>query len=639
MAWFTQPATRAMMMHTTVFGKYDGPEEVSLANELYTVINLLEIYAPTRRIEITVRDGSGRAVPDAEVKYKVYNYAEFYPIATHTTDQQGKSTLTTGFGDLVVWASQGDSYGYSVIAANTDTADVTIEPGSPVLSRDFTLGVPPERQGRQVHSDKVAENRRRLAVEDSIRNAYMSGFMPGGELIGELARKTGMEYDRVYHFLNEAQGNAGEIVNFLSARQRSPWLEEFLGSLTSKDLRDTPERYLSAFLPPGTTPPYGVPDELVPSKILSPRIEMEIIRPWREPLTEFLASRPDLSDPYSIVEFVRDNIRVDDSQNYVACRITPGGVHATRLADRRSRDIYFVALCRAARIAAHIDRATGKPQFYMDGDWHDALLDDSGHAASVPPMGTIVFDSHEDNRIVPAYRSHFTVARYSDGDFSTLDLSGRLREKEYPTRAEVPAGYYRLTAGSRANDGSVAVHNRYFEVAEGDIVELLIALPDTRQKLFVEGILDMNTIVFLADGTKTTLKDQALGHGLILVFADPANEPTRHVLQEMPAFRERLEQWGGGIVFAVPDDLAGATINEGIFPGLPSQAIWLPDGGNALLNTAVESLRLDFQSDFPLCLYLNNSGGILFSGSGYSPGTVERIYRTIAAERQPGQAL
>ena len=38
LGWFNAPASRGMLMHTNVFGKYNGPEEVVRETALYTEI-------------------------------------------------------------------------------------------------------------------------------------------------------------------------------------------------------------------------------------------------------------------------------------------------------------------------------------------------------------------------------------------------------------------------------------------------------------------------------------------------------------------------------------------------------------------------------------------------------------------------
>jgi uncharacterized membrane protein HdeD (DUF308 family) len=79
-----------MLMHTKVAGDYDGPEEVMDRNPCYTEINVTSNYAPTCNVEIVVVDSNNAPVQGAKVEFKLYNYAEFYTVATTTTDSQGR---------------------------------------------------------------------------------------------------------------------------------------------------------------------------------------------------------------------------------------------------------------------------------------------------------------------------------------------------------------------------------------------------------------------------------------------------------------------------------------------------------------------------------------------------------------------
>ena len=49
LGWFNAPASRGMLMHTKVFGKYQGPEEVMVQTPLYTEINIIGNYAETAK--------------------------------------------------------------------------------------------------------------------------------------------------------------------------------------------------------------------------------------------------------------------------------------------------------------------------------------------------------------------------------------------------------------------------------------------------------------------------------------------------------------------------------------------------------------------------------------------------------------
>ena len=105
LGWFNESASRGLLMHTRVFGNYDGPEEVVSRQTNLTEINVTANYAPTRRITVAVSDSTGHAVEGAQVEFKIYNYAEFYTVATKTTDAHGRCSLSAGRGDMLVWAT------------------------------------------------------------------------------------------------------------------------------------------------------------------------------------------------------------------------------------------------------------------------------------------------------------------------------------------------------------------------------------------------------------------------------------------------------------------------------------------------------------------------------------------------------
>ncbi len=60
LGWFNSPASRGMLMHTKVFGRYNGPEEIMLETPNYTEINVIDNYAPTAKAIVTVTDADGQ---------------------------------------------------------------------------------------------------------------------------------------------------------------------------------------------------------------------------------------------------------------------------------------------------------------------------------------------------------------------------------------------------------------------------------------------------------------------------------------------------------------------------------------------------------------------------------------------------
>ena len=143
LGWFNAPASRAMLMHTKVFGRYDGPEEVVLESPNYTEINLIDNYATTARADFRVVDSVGKPVEGARVDFCIYNYAEFYPAVSKYTDADGRTFLSSGLGDLLVWASKDGAYGYAKCSFGKDK-EVTVTLGQVPEKDAFDIVPPPE---------------------------------------------------------------------------------------------------------------------------------------------------------------------------------------------------------------------------------------------------------------------------------------------------------------------------------------------------------------------------------------------------------------------------------------------------------------------------------------------------------------
>ena len=209
LGWFNAPASRAMLMHTRVFGDYDGPEEVMLRTSNFTEINLIDNYANTSRIDFLVTDTNGHPMENAQVDFKIYNYAEYCTVATKYTDASGRTFLTAGNGDMMVWASHEGHYGYAKASFGTD-CQVTITLSHHAAS-DLQQGVfpvenydivPPAQHVRmpEVSTEQRARNTQRLAYEDSIRHHYMSTFLDDVRA-RSLAQSHGLEADSVASLL------------------------------------------------------------------------------------------------------------------------------------------------------------------------------------------------------------------------------------------------------------------------------------------------------------------------------------------------------------------------------------------------------------------------------------------------------
>lgn len=636
-AWFTASAMRAMMVRTNVFGKYNGVEDKILDEPLYSTINILGTYADTRNISVKVVDEESNPIENASVSFQVYNYAQFGTIANLKTDASGIATLKVNAeGDLFISAQKGDMFGYKKTDQKDSENILILSKEFPIGREDqFVMNIPPEKKIAELSPDKIAQNAIRLAQEDSIRNKYMSTFIQE-EAAYKLAKEWNLDEKKVWRLLSTSQGNWEDISEFMGEYRDNALLIGYLESLSDKDLHDTPKAYLTHHIENGDKVGIkeGTPSEMYARYIYSPRIDYELIRPWRTFLQEQFS--PEVikeyqENPSLLQAYVNDSITITDSENYYNCPVSPRGVFELKLADSRSRDIFFVALCRSLGIASRLEPSTARPQYYEGGQWVDVLFE-----ARTPkqPKGQVTFVGDKDNIVKPAYSTHYTISKLEGTTYKQRSFRGDSRLKDLPGTVDVDAGYYMLTIGIRANNGSVGVVNRYFEVLENQDVTQKITLPKSEGLIQVQGSIDPNTVVELDSGSKSTLKEQMFGKGLILVFADPDKEPTKHILQDLPAVREYLDAWGGGVLFVVPDDKVSKAFSLSSFKGLPAKSAWATDNGRKILNAASGTLQLDFVNNFPLVLYLNTNGGILYSHQGYTIGIGENIVKTIKQEAE-----
>lgn len=634
-AWFTGPAKRAMLVHTNVFGKYNGPEDKMLNDKLYSIINVLDTYANTRRLKVKVVDPkNNEPVKDASVKFEVYNYAEFSTIANLKTDAEGMVELQTNAeGDLLVWVEKDKLFGQKKIEKDDINTTITLTDVLPSEEQVFVMHVPQPQPIKELTKEQIAENAKRLAHEDSIRNAYMSTFIKEIDA-KNFAKKYNIDETKVWDLLSQSQGNWKDIEAFIKDNNASPYVLDFLYAVNDKDLRDTPQSFLQDHFENVETLGIkeGTPKSLLVDYVYSPLVSFELIRPWRSQLQKQFTkeeAKKYQDNPELLVDLVKNSIVLTDTENYYNCPISPIGVNQVKLADAYSRDIYFVALARSLGIPARLEPSTGRPQ-YFDKQWINAKF---GSEKAQTPKGKITFVDDNANVVRPSYSTHYTVAQFDGNSYNTLNFRGDENLNKLPGTVEVDKGAYRLTIGGRANDGSVTVAQRFFNVDKGQNVTQKITIPKPIGLLQVQGIIDPNTIIELENGIKTTVKEQMFDKGVVLVFADPDKEPTKHILQDLPAVSEALNAWGGGIVFIVPDDKQSAAFDANAFKGLPEKATWAIDKGRKILNEAASALQIDFSNNFPLVLYVNTNGGIIYSHQGYTIGIGENILKTIDLEK------
>ena len=605
MGWFSVPSTRCMMVHSKAFGKYKGDEEVVKRTSLYSELNLLSHYAPTRRVTVTVQDEEGKPMEGAKVKFKLYNYAEYYTLSTQTTDAEGKASLTTGLGDLLIWATDGDRFAFEKLDVRQDST-LTLTIPSTLNSQLSTLNfemVPPVAGTPKVVAteEETAANARRLAYEDSVRNAYTATF-PTKENYTKLLPYTD---DNAWDIIRRSEGNYAEIAEFI-------WEDfdyDYLCTFSDKDLRDITADVLAANYDLFTDK--NVSYEVYKKGILPARISNEMVRPYREELACFKGMTAE-----EIRQWTLDSIAVDDTSNYYNCPISPVGVYKLRRADRHSRDIFFVAACRAAGVPAYLDNATNELYAYIRGQWQKIAFGESSSAAAFKSPATLTLTYRGKDPAKPVYWPHFTLAKLENGDLRTFDFEDDPRMASFPATISLEPGTYCLSTGNRYPDGAVRSRLEFFEVKAGEKVTKEIVILPLLARTDELAMLDKSLELF--DGIE--LWDYAGNEGMLYVNLGEYSEPSKHLVVELRQLQKEMKQWGGMTLMVGP-----ATI------GMPQWGLVNTDFAyqKGLLEQRIcEAAKLG-KVEYPLVALIDKDGHILYHSTGYKIGVIEQVLKAV----------
>lgn len=630
MGWFAEPSSRCMMVHTKAFGRYHGDEEVVKGTTTYAELNLLSHYAEVCRATVKVVDDNGKPQSGVEVKFKLYNYAEYYTLAKFKTGDDGCASLTTGKGDLLVWATDGERFGYSKMDTRKES-EVTLRL-SHSAGEEYVENldiVPPAASGEltKASEEEQAVNSKRIEYEDSIRGAYMATFWCNKDRAEwNIKANENITEEQKKEIMRRAEGNYGEIALFLNRHTEKmdfP-LYSYLQSYSDKDMRDISAEVLENHI---TDVASGVNPQVYEKGLMPARVSNEMVRAWRKSLGEAMKGEG-VETLMQLITWVKENVKVDDTGNYYNCPISPMGVFELRHSDAHSRDIFFVAACRSLQIPAYLDNATDEIFVYANDQWNTVTFKQSArNEASVSAKLTVTLPSAVGKESVPQYWSHYTIQRFQDGDFMSLDYEGDSRVAQFPFTLELTPGYYCLSTGNRNSEGSVRSRLQFFELKEGESrsIELILrSLEDDADE--AEFAIDPHFEV-IAD--MAAVADYAGDKGFVFISLGDYREPSKHLVKELQEHKKALSSWGGMVYMLAPEgvpamswDIPGADIS-----------VWRSSGDDPLERELSKILQLKAPVTYPILALVASDGRIKYHSVGYKIGTVEQLLRQMDTSR------
>lgn len=635
LGWFNAPASRGMLMHTKVFGRYTGPEEVMSQTESYTEINVIGNYAPSTTACITIVNTDNIPVENAKVDFKIYNYAEFYTVASKQTDKQGQTSLSAGKGDMLIWATDGKKFGYGKLGFAQDSAiQIKLDKqAGEITSLDLDI-IPPVENAKpiKVTPEQRRENDRKISQEDSIRNTYTATFMTPGRVV-PLTHKLGLEAEPLTSLLIAGRGNYDQLISFLektpdTLRTRALQL---LQVISAKDLRDTPESVLTDHLQ--NTPASENP--LYEAYILNPRIANEMLTSYKTFFQQAIPAelaREIRENPGIWTQWCANNITLKDDLNPQNIPMMPQGVWKARRADRHSRDIFYVAVLRSLGVAARIDEVTGKTQYAgREGIWQDVNF-----TASVPekqPQGKLIARYRPVKTLAnPLYYTHFTLSKYENGTFKLLTFpedNSSNWENLLKEPLALDTGYYMLVTGTRLASGGVLSQASFFNICPDKTTETELRMRENPDEVKVIGSLNSEAL-FLPKGEtvpQSILKTTGRGYFIVGILG-AGQEPSNHALRDIAALKNDFEAWGRSMIFLFPNEQQLQNFRPGEFPDLPATITFGVDQDNTVRQMISENMKLS-HGNLPIFVIADTFNRIVFISQGYTIGLGEQLMKTI----------
>lgn len=648
LGWFNAPASRGMLMHTKVFGRYDGPEEVMSRTKCYTEINVTQNYAPVSKIVVEVMNADGLPLKNANVYFRLYNYAEFYAVAHKTTDDKGQAFLTAGRGDLLIWASDNGKCDFKKCTIGKDEKiTLTLNKADGELPASLDLNVtPPSGYDNQpaVTAAQQKANKIRLTYEDSLRNAYVASFEPQKrvrELLNSTFSLQGTKYEEndLLKFFTASRGNYQTILKFLKKQPESSPTQalNLLSVLTEKDLRDVTPEVLDDNMK--NTEIYNVADTVSLPYLLNPRIAYEQLTPYKTFFAQAFTPKERAAfqkAPELWAKWCRKHILIDNSWNPQSLYTSPEAVFKTGRTDTRSRNVFFVAGLRSFNVPARINSVTGNVEYFQpSGQWVKVTFETVKTKSAAAQEGFLKLTYSPIPHLQdPVYYTHFTLSKIVNGQPRLQEYAENATWSQlFKNGVNVEPGTYMLTTGTRMADGSVLSNLSFFNIGAKETKTQPLNMRNNTEGVKVIGNFNSENLYFdVTEGKeKSILSTTGRGYYIIGIIRS-GHEPSDHALRDISIKQKELQACGRPILLLFESDEDRVRYEKSVLSkelSLPSTIHWGIDTNHAITKEIVTNMKLPQEDGRPIFLIADTFNRVVFEVQGYTIGLGEQLMKVI----------
>lgn len=591
--WFDGASSRAMMIHTPLFGaeacqqrKYseENASEESCSDKLAgtkgcaVLLPELRRYADTVPLHIKIVTEDGHPAANAKLCCMVMNYAAFLEIANGCTDESGAWTLETGRGTLLVSAASGDRYGEMLMnlqEASEHTIQICREPWRFGQWEEAECLAPACRQV----GEKVPANEEKLMTASRHLQEKREQFAEG-----QCEKEADIE----------ASSLAARLVEILPEKDRREVSAEFL-KRQAASVKDYAAQY---------------PEDIFVPYLLNPRISLERLTCHGEALRDCF--RKDereqfLAHPETVYAYVESRVKLCPEEEYRELITEPAQCLKAGRGNRTSREVLKAAILRSVGIPARLSPIDGAAEYYE--------ADGSFRRLEERRMGTLRLEHVSGEPWT--YRTDYSVALYRDGRFQVCQ-SFPLGEA-----VEVPEGIYRICTANRLPNGNVFAKIRYERVEANASVSLVLEKKEAK----LSEMLSEVRLPEISLKTRVGEAFQASEHPGIYIWAEPGKEPTEHIFNELIALSEGFRETP---VYVIAEEMySGQQTYKTLQEHLP-KIHCLTDEDSTQAGRLARSMFRE-PGLYPFILVLGQDLTGIYAEAGYNVGTADMLLRIIQA--------
>ncbi len=619
-AWFTNAASRAMLIHSRCFGEIEGEEIISKVG-MASFLNNLKLYAVTKKITVVVKDEEGNRVPGAQVAFGILNYSNIFNAAVMTADENGEASLTCGLGTLNIHVKKDGKYCEKMIfTPDEDVVEVTLKT-EPIVHDEWQHFVTIAPKDQIVNGAKPTEEQKEIcAVKTAAANAKREQRvvdMFDAEKARAVVEKYGYS-EEIYNVLFESRSNVNNLIEFFEDENYDAHAKEkLILTLSKKDRRDVNIEILKEAL--DLTKDYTYEDEDMFYKyVVCPRAYYEPMSKTRQFILDYFTEEQKAAfraNPKSVWEYINETIGFDPTIEYGQIVTRPIGALTVKNASALSKKILYVAICRALGIMSRINMLNQLAEYYADGQFIPVEVLEKGNC-------TIVFEKESDETFL--YYPDFSIGLLVDGEYQTLDLENEKWDGNTLT-INVTSGEYRVITDNRLPNGNLYANKYHFALAEGETKTLKLEKYQANLAEMLDNFALDEFKVFDEEGN-TVLGSELTQNKAILMWLEQGKEPTEHILNEMLDQEGDFQELPADIIFMIKDKgaLDNAKVQK-VLATFPKIKVYYD---SFVPNVEVLARRMYVDPDkLPLVIVTTKELNAVYACSGYNVGSGDMLVK------------